>query len=327
MCKTMMKQMNKWKHLLAGALMMAGVLTLANSKAEAAITVQAGQTLSELAKSSGTTVEAVKYTNNLNSNVILAGQQLNMPFSYKVGSGDYMSYLAKRYNTTIADIKRVNKLDRDNLFIGEAIVIPVGKNGAAIPPVKAVETTPAPGAEKVTAPAPAKNAASANEGQTSAPASNAGRASVPAANAGQATAPAAKAPAQAPIKTTVPVLAPIPQQPAEPTVAGRAYSKTVDVAATAYGPGNINWKWGGQTRLGTQVREGVIAVDPNVIPLGTKVWVTGYNSPLLPAGGFVAVAEDTGGAIKGNRVDIYIDANQQQLIQFGKQNIQLYILK
>ncbi|PWK11289.1 LysM peptidoglycan-binding domain-containing protein [Tumebacillus permanentifrigoris] len=289
--------MKKWKHLLAGALMVAGALTLADTKATAAsITVQPGQTLSQLAKVNGTTVEAVKYTNNLNSNVILAGQQLTLPFPYKVGSGDYMSYLAKRYNTTVTDILSVNHLDRTNLFIGEVIMIPVGKNGVTIPPVKAVETAPAPGAGKASVPAPV-----------------------------HATAPA---PAHAPIKTTVPVLTPIPQaQPAVPTVAGLPYTKTVDVAATAYGPGNINWQWGGYTRIGTKVRAGVISVDPNVIPLGTKVWVTGYNSPLLPAGGFVAVAEDTGGAIKGNRVDLYIEANQQQLVQFGKQNIQLYILK
>ena len=39
----------------------------------------------------------------------------------------------------------------------------------------------------------------------------------------------------------------------------------------------------------------VIAVDPSVIPLGTKVWVEGYG---------YAVAGDTGGAIKGNKIDV-----------------------
>ncbi|MBL0386443.1 LysM peptidoglycan-binding domain-containing protein [Tumebacillus sp. ITR2] len=290
----MMNMKKNWKHLLVGTLMMAGALTLINTKAEAAaITVQPGQTLSELAKVNGTTVAAVKFTNNLKSDVVLAGQTLNMPFPYKVGNGDYMSYLAKRYNTTIADIKRVNHLDRENLFIGEVITIPVGKNTNITPVVKAIETSPAPakGAEHAATPAPAR----------------------------------AEAKAPTPVRTT-PVLAPV-KQPAAPTVAGKEYSKTVDVAATAYGPGNIMWQWGGKTKMGTQVREGVISVDPNVIPLGSKVWVTGYNSPLLPAGGFFATAEDTGGAIKGNRIDIYIDANHTQLIQFGKQNIQLYILK
>lgn len=116
-------------------------------------------------------------------------------------------------------------------------------------------------------------------------------------------------------------------QPAQPTVAGREYSKMLNVTASSYGPGNINWKYGGRTYSGTMVREGVISVDPKIIPLGTKVYVTGYSTPLLPAGGFVATAEDTGKAIKGNRIDIYMDGTQAQLRQFGMQNIKLYVLK
>lgn len=42
----------------------------------------------------------------------------------------------------------------------------------------------------------------------------------------------------------------------------------------------------------------MIAVDPKVIPLGSKVWVEGYGE---------AIAGDTGGAIKGNRIDILLD--------------------
>lgn len=287
MQKKMMKK--QWKHLLVGALMLAGALTLVNGKAEAAgITVQPGQTLSELAKANGTTVEALKYTNNLSSDMIRAGQQLNMPFPYKVTDGDYMGYLAKRYNTTVADIMQVNHLDRNSLFTGEVITIPVNKNGVAMPPVKAIETS----------------AASLNVEQPTAP---------------TAQAPTAAAPVE---------VKPEPvQQPTVPTVAGMPYERTVDVKATAYGPGNIEWQWGGYTKMGTKVREGVIAVDPNVIPLGSKVFITGYDSPLLPAGGFVATAEDTGGAIKGNRVDVYINANHNQLLQFGKQNVKIYVLK
>ena len=41
----------------------------------------------------------------------------------------------------------------------------------------------------------------------------------------------------------------------------------------------------------------VIAVDPSIIPLGSKVYVEGYG---------YATAEDTGGAIKGNRIDVFV---------------------
>lgn len=114
---------------------------------------------------------------------------------------------------------------------------------------------------------------------------------------------------------------------AAPTVAGMRYSRVLDMSASAYGPGNVNWAYGGHTYSGTKVREGVIAVDPKVIPLGTKLWITGYETPLLPAGGFVAVAEDVGGLIKGNRIDIYCEGTQAQLRAFGKQGVKVYVLE
>jgi 3D (Asp-Asp-Asp) domain-containing protein len=51
----------------------------------------------------------------------------------------------------------------------------------------------------------------------------------------------------------------------------------------------------GTTRTGTGVYKGIIAVDPTVIPLGTQMYVPGY--------GF-GIAADTGGAIKGNKIDL-----------------------
>lgn len=102
--------------------------------------------------------------------------------------------------------------------------------------------------------------------------------------------------------------------------------QTIIMRASAY---NVegNEKWGRLTASGTTVRHGVVAVDPNVIPLGTKLYISGYRSPLLPKGGFVAVAEDTGGAIKGNRIDIFIDAPTDVLMDFGLQNVKVTILK
>src|SRR5690606_33289618 len=60
----------------------------------------------------------------------------------------------------------------------------------------------------------------------------------------------------------------------------------------------------------------VIAVDPNVIPLGTKVWVEGYGE---------AVAGDTGGNIKGNRIDIHVP-NKSTATNWGVRNVQVKIL-
>ncbi|WP_075430258.1 peptidoglycan-binding protein [Selenomonas sp. GACV-9] len=85
------------------------------------------------------------------------------------------------------------------------------------------------------------------------------------------------------------------------------------VTATAYSsqdPGNSP-----HTSMGTQVRRGVIAVDPVVIPLGTRVFIPGYGE---------AVAEDTGG-FHGNHIDVAFDTHGEALA-FGRQNLEIYIL-
>ncbi|SDF40776.1 3D domain-containing protein [Sporolituus thermophilus] len=99
------------------------------------------------------------------------------------------------------------------------------------------------------------------------------------------------------------------------------YKQILDIVATAYAPGpHDNGKWGNLTHIGTQVRPGIIAVDPKVIPLGTRVYIE------FPDGhGMYAVAEDTGGAIKGNRIDIAM-WTVAEAYNFGIQKVKVYIL-
>jgi len=85
--------------------------------------------------------------------------------------------------------------------------------------------------------------------------------------------------------------------------------------ATAYStaqPGLGRYTANG-TDLHTNPR--VIAVDPSVIPLGTKVTVEGYGT---------YIAADTGGAIKGNRIDIHF-STVQECINFGRKNVKITI--
>lgn len=71
------------------------------------------------------------------------------------------------------------------------------------------------------------------------------------------------------------------------------------------------------TKSGTTPQEGrTIAVDPNVIPLGTKVSINGK----------VYTAEDTGSAIKGNKIDIYF-ASHQDAQNYGRQQHKVYLLR
>lgn len=93
------------------------------------------------------------------------------------------------------------------------------------------------------------------------------------------------------------------------------FRETKHMTATAYteadGPG------GGYTATGMRAKRGVVAVDPNVIPLGTRLYVEGY--------GF-AVAGDTGGAIHGNIIDLCMDHNYEA-VNYGRQGVKVYILE
>lgn len=89
------------------------------------------------------------------------------------------------------------------------------------------------------------------------------------------------------------------------------------VEATAYTPLESP---GGITAAGYNIRKNpnmkLIAVDPKVIPLGKKVWVEGYGE---------AIAGDTGGAIKGNKIDVLFPTVNQAL-QWGRKNVKVRIL-
>ncbi len=106
-----------------------------------------------------------------------------------------------------------------------------------------------------------------------------------------------------------------------------AYKKEITAKATAYtAAASENGKWGAVDYFGNKLKVGTIAVDPKMIPLGTKLYVTGYNYSGLPEGGMLATATDMGGSIKGNRIDIFVPGTTQQAQKFGFQDVKVYIL-
>lgn len=107
-----------------------------------------------------------------------------------------------------------------------------------------------------------------------------------------------------------------------------SYAKVLQVKASAYSSAaSENGGWGAVDYFGNPLKLGTIAVDPSVIPLGTKVLVTGHSHPGLPKQAFLATATDMGSAIKGNRIDIFIPGSQSSVAQFGYQYVNLYIIK
>jgi peptidoglycan hydrolase-like protein with peptidoglycan-binding domain len=108
---------------------------------------------------------------------------------------------------------------------------------------------------------------------------------------------------------------------------GRPVLQVIHMVATAYGPSlQDNYPYGPVDYFGQPLEPGMVAVDPSVIPLGTYVYVTGYTDPNLPAGGFLGHAMDTGGAIKGDRIDIYMDASPTTVSNFGIESVTVYVL-
>ncbi len=98
------------------------------------------------------------------------------------------------------------------------------------------------------------------------------------------------------------------------TSSSGTYLSTFSMTATAYTGGSY-------TAMGLKpVRDpnglSTISVDPNVIPLGSKVYVEGYG---------YAIASDTGGAIKGNKIDLYMNS-LQECYSFGRRTVILHII-
>ena len=91
----------------------------------------------------------------------------------------------------------------------------------------------------------------------------------------------------------------------------------MDVTAYDPGPGSCGASADGRTATGHIAGRGVCAVDPSVIPLGTELWVEGYG---------YALACDTGGAIKGMRVDVCFDTSAEAM-RWGRRDVLVYILE
>lgn|GEM_PF-3226887 len=103
--------------------------------------------------------------------------------------------------------------------------------------------------------------------------------------------------------------------------------ETIAMVATAYGPSAAdNYPYGPTDYFGQPLTAGDVAVDPSIIPLKTCLYVTGYSSRSLPAGGFIGEADDTGGAIKGDRVDLFMNVSPAQVSNFGIQHVTVKVL-
>ena len=93
------------------------------------------------------------------------------------------------------------------------------------------------------------------------------------------------------------------------------YTQMLGMEATAYLPTDGSAE--GLTAMGIPASYGIVAVDPDIIPLGTRVYIPGYGE---------ALAADTGGAIYGYRIDLCME-NYWQAMDFGRRTVTVFVLK
>lgn len=94
------------------------------------------------------------------------------------------------------------------------------------------------------------------------------------------------------------------------------HRRIMNMVATGYGP-QENGRWGNRTATGTRVGYGTVAVDPRVIPLGTRLYIEGYG---------YAVARDTGRLIKGRRIDLGFGSSSEAR-KVGRRPVRVLILQ
>ena len=99
-----------------------------------------------------------------------------------------------------------------------------------------------------------------------------------------------------------------------------SYSGTRSVTATAYTHTDAGCTT--KTSTGTTVRWGTVAVDPRYIPYGTKMFIVSNDGYIMYG---EAVAEDCGGAIKRDKIDLYMPT-RSQCLDFGRRTCTIYFL-
>lgn len=105
-----------------------------------------------------------------------------------------------------------------------------------------------------------------------------------------------------------------------PTGEMLTYYATAQIRASAYTHTDAGCNT--VTSTGTTVRRGTVAVDPRVIPYGTRMFIMASDGSYIYG---VAQAEDCGGAIKGDRMDLYME-NFEACMAFGRRKCTLYFL-
>ncbi|MEK4873469.1 LysM peptidoglycan-binding domain-containing protein [Bacillus sp. FSL W8-0102] len=314
---------------LAAATMLSGAF-VADASA-ASYKVERGDTLWKIAREHHTTVDKLKEMNHLSSDLIFPNQVLttsDIPEYYTVQKGDTLSKIAKAYGMSVQTLKSINQLNSDLIFPGDRIVLNGSKAVQQTVENKSVQQP----VQSQAAQQPVQNQQANQTGQTETKATTAAvqqqnTTAQPSQSVQQSEQPAQNAQqpvqkSQQPVQKSQQPAQQVQSQPAQQSNTqpdNAAQGETFTMTATAY-TANCGG-CSGVTATGMNLKANpnakVIAVDPSVIPLGTKVYVEGYGE---------AIAGDTGGSINGNRIDVFVP-NEQQARNWGVRTVTVKVLK
>ena len=296
------------------AILSAGFVGAASASTSGTYEVQKGDTLWKIAQNHNVSVDELKDANNLTSTLIYPNQTLNLSsikeIVHTVKRGDTLWSIGQHYGVTVEEIKEWNGLTSDLVFPGEQFKIKTAQAAqsqtASAPVAKA-----APQAQQSqTAQAQQEQAAQEQTQKEQEQAQVAAQAQA-AQEQAQKEQEQAQAAAQAQEQAQK-------EQAAQQQSQQQASGKSMTVEATAYTANCAGCS--GTTATGVNLKSNpnqrVIAVDPSVIPLGSKVYVEGYGQ---------AVAADTGGAIKGNRIDVFVSSDSAAQ-DWGRRSVKITVI-
>lgn len=309
--------------------------------------VKAGETLFSISQQHNVTVEDLKKWNGLSSTLIYANQTLQIGststdssssstptttssnHTYTVKSGDTLYRIAKNNGTSVQQLKEWNNLSSHLIYVNQVLKISGTGTVSSSPSAPVQEKTnetqasPAPSNSKSYKVQPGDTmwSVAQRHGISISQLKQWNNLSSNTIYINQVLQVGGQAAAQAKPSTPSPAA---PSTPSTSTPAparaqeSKSVSKEITVEATAYTAYCAGCS--GITATGIDLRSNpnrkVIAVDPRVIPLGSRVYVEGYGE---------AIAGDTGGAIKGTRVDLFM-ASQSSALNWGRKTVKLQIL-
>ena len=277
--------------------------TLGANAQAATINVQKGDTLWDLSRTHHTSVENIKTLNHMTTNLIHPGDVLTIAQQYTVKQGDTLWDIALDHQVSVSQIKEWNQLQTDLIHPGLHLSIIDGTKTSKAVTDKPIKPTAHAAKETTTSVTNNTTAVESKPEET--------------VSSTNITAPKDSAPeATAPSTSTTASKENAPEANASST--NKTTSKEIIVEASAYTASCEGCS--GITSTGMNLKTNpnakVISVDPAVIPLGSKVYVEGYGE---------AIAGDTGGAIKGKRIDVFFPS-QQDAINFGVKQLKVTIL-